>query len=327
MGKTSKFYLNSQADREKIAKYIKDADENDLRVLSGVALLAVEDGIQAVELEQLLSIDISDINASLKYWRGTGIVTLEAPVQQSGSSLQSISEHKGGVITHSGVEEYTNDELASVIERSVGRAFVDESQKALGKMLNKNEIAKLVGIVDQLGFPQEAVLAILSYCARLGKKSVSYAEKIAVSFHDEDIFDIEAVHTQIDYLERRNSAIEKVRGLFGFGGRSLSANEKKMFVTWSESWGFDFEIIKKAYEITVDTIHESAPKYTNAILKKWYENGLKTVEQIDLFIEGENAMAKAVTGKLEQRGAQTKQDRDVEAWFEERLRQSFGESK
>jgi DnaD/phage-associated family protein len=332
MGKTTKVYINYEGSQEERARSVLNADESDLRVLSALLLFADSEGCASLaQLESLLEMDASDIGASVKFWRGAGIVSATKPknavhIAPATEENTSESAHKNGAVARIvGVESYTNDELSSVLEQRVSGAFVDEAQKAMGRIFNKNEVGKLVGFVDQLGFEEEAVLAILSYCVRLDKKSLSYAEKIALSFHDEDIFTAADVHAQIDYLERRNSTLGKIQELFGFGGRRLSTNEKKYFVAWTEEWGFGIEVINKAYEITVDTIHEPAPKYTNSILKKWHDNGLVSLAEVESFIVTDEQTRQASVTRTSKPKKQTQKNTDVEDWFEQRLRQSFGE--
>ena len=299
MSKTNKIYINYGGYDSHYDASIKGADENDLMILGGLFLLADSNGeVDVSRAESILPVERAELMASVKYWRGAGVIANARAAKAPKKENEEKTAHKDGVITHSGVEEYSNDELAAVIEARVGTAFIDEAQKAMGKMFNKNEVGKLIGIVDQLGFEEEAVLAILSYCVRIGKKSISYAEKIAVSFHDEDISSAAQVHAQIDFLERRNTSIEKIRGLYGFGGRALSPTEKKLFASWTEDYGFDFEVVERAYNITVDAIHDPAPKYTDKILKNWYEKGLRNAEEIDTYVaeDKQNAKEKAQSG-------------------------------
>lgn len=334
MGKTTKIYVNKAVSAADVSAALKNADENDLRILSLLLLTADSEGGASLSgIEELLGLDRADALASVKFWRGAGVLTscktVSSEKAEKAESKERVTAHKGGVVsTFTGVEAYTNDELTRLLETNAQSGFIDEAQKIMGKIFNKNEVGKLVGITEQLGFEPEAVLAILSYCVRLEKKSLSYAEKIAISFHDEDIFTAEEIHARIDQLEKRNSALEKIRWLFGFGGRALTTSEKKLFAAWTEDFGYSFEIIQKAYEITVDTIHEPAPKYTNGILKKWYENGLETTEQIDEYIAVEKQKSAKALKQPQASGrtaAKTVQkNEDMEDWFEQRLKNTFG---
>lgn len=320
----TRFYINTSVSEQKKTRVLSEADEADLRVFSAAVLFSDEDGgFDPSDISASLGISSSEVNGSVKFWKGAGIFA-SAPAKEK-DAFKSETAHKGGVISHAGVEDYTNDELAGILESNIRPSFVDEAQKAMGKMFNKNEVGKLIGIVDQLGFEEEAVLAILSYCVRLDKKSISYAEKIALTFHDQDISTAGQVHAQIDFLERRNSNIEKIRGLYGFGGRALTTAEKKYFTTWTEDYGFDFEIIKLAYEITVDTIINPAPRYTAKILQKWYENGLKTLDAVEAFVASEREMKKQTVAVSTKNTQSAKSPDDIDDWFEQKLKLQFGD--
>ena len=329
MARTSKLYLSRGIPKERYAQITSGADDVDLMILGAILLGAGEDGqIDLPSLESLGRFDSSDVAASVKYWKGAGVLCAQPQAVSKYASDEQNTEtaHKDGAITHTSVEKYTNEQLAAVLGSRVGTAFVDEAQKAMGKMFNNGEVGKLVGMVDQLGFEEEAVLAILSYCVRLGKKSLSYAEKIAVTFHDDDIFTAEAVHAQIDLLEKRNNAIEKVKNLFGFGGRALSATEKKLFAAWTENYGFGMDIITKAYDLTVDAIQVPAPKYTDKILTKWHERGLTTVAEIDAFIAEERSSASVRTPRMTEATAKKQaKNAELDEWFDMVLEKSLGE--
>lgn len=333
MGKITRFYIDRGRAIGAALDAIKGADELDLRVLAAALLMADGEGcVQISELETALEIEHADVTAAVKYWRGAGIFGSSGTARVTGGEPErnaDAPEKKGSAVRRCAVESYSTDELAEVLERADRTGFIDASQAALGRIFNKNEVGKLIGIADQLGFEEEAVLAILSYCARIGRASLSYAEKVAITFHDEDAFSAEEVHARIDALLRRNDAIERIRRLYGFGGRALSATEKKLFTAWTEEYGFDFAIIERAYDITVDATHDAAPKYTNAILKKWHDNGLRTLADIEAFAEMEKQKAAdAPSPRVKaQKGAKpmTEKQADVEDWFEQRLKQSFGD--
>ncbi len=323
MSRSAKIYISINGG-ERCREALAGADDIDLAILGGLCLLASEDSeVSVSELEESGKFESADIRASVKYWRGAGVLSGARQQGAAGTERAVQTAHKDGVITHSGVEKYTNDELAEVLSGRVSTAFVDEAQKALGKIFNNGEVGKLVGLVDQLGFEEEAVLAILSYCVRLGKKSLSYAEKIAVSFHDEDISTAAAVHAHIDELERRATAIGKVQSLFGFNGRALSATEKKLFGAWTEEYGFDMEIIKRAYELTVDSIHEPAPKYTDKILSKWHSASLKTLSEVNAFIEADRKKTSSENVSVDSKGKNAVKNQEIDDWFEQRLQKSF----
>ena len=50
------------------------------------------------------------------------------------------------------------------------------------------------------------------------------------------------------------------------------------------SYGYDIEIIRRAYELTIDTAKEPSMSYANAIIERWNSENLRTPQQIDASI-------------------------------------------
>ena len=90
------------------------------------------------------------------------------------------------------------------------------------------------------------------------------------------------------YIKDRESfkSVEtKLRQVFGLGERSLSSREKENFERWTIEWQFGIDVIKKAYEITVDKISKPSVPYVNKILSNWQSKGYKTVDDVEGAIE------------------------------------------
>ena len=122
---------------------------------------------------------------------------------------------------------------------------------------------------------------LCAHCAELGKKSLRYIEKTAFSLYDGGIVTPDALADYIEKVNLQRSAEGKIRSLFGMKDRELTTKEKKFIEKWIVTFGYDIEIIKKAYEKTVDAIHEPSPAYANSILERWNKEGLKTLSDIE----------------------------------------------
>lgn len=85
---------------------------------------------------------------------------------------------------------------------------------------------------------------------------------------------------------------------------------------WVGEWGFDFPVIERAYEITVDSIHEPSVPYVNKILETWYTTGYKTLEDV--------TAALAENGKKSAE-AQKNSSFDTDDFFELALRRSYSD--
>lgn len=304
---------------ERLGEILNSADETDLKVLVALLMAADENGdvAQEVSLGDLLGLESPEVEASLKFWRGAGLIGKAAESKKKKAPAMSQTAHRGGAVEHSGVAPYQTEELADLLEKKQTLiAFVTECQRVLGKTVNMHDTGLLVGLVDQFGFEEEAVLAILAYAVRIGKATVRYAEKIAIGFYDEGRTSADAVYERIRVMEQSAETISQIRSLFGMGNRDLSTTEKKLFTAWTQKMGYGIDEIRLAYDITIDAIHTPAPKYTNSILEAWYAEGLHTARDIEEFTKAQ----KAEKGKSD-----VEKSYDVDEFFEASMQRSFAE--
>ncbi len=323
--KISVGYSNGELP-EHFSDLLKNADEGDLRVLSAVLMLSLRESVtlDPKGLPELLGLEKADVDASLKFWRGAGILKNEssrgaAPAPSVKKETPSPA-HRGGAVERSGnLGEYTSAELAELMEkRRVSAELVDEAQRIYGKIFRAYDTGILVGIVDQLGFDEAAVLAILAYSVRRGKKTLRYAERVAMAFYDEGITDTGAVLERIHRMEQATETVEKIRALFGMGTRELTATEKKLFGVWTEQFGYGIDVIRLAYDITVDTIQKPVPKYAGSILESWHKEGLRTEEEVLRYIEAQKAQKKATDAS-----EHTPKSYDLDEFFEAALQRGL----
>ncbi len=305
---------------------LKNADEVDLRVLISVLMLSRQSGdvLDVKGLPEALNMEKSELDASLKFWRGAGILKNESAKAEEGAvaSPKKTTEtaHRGGAVERSGTLcEYSTAELAALMEsRRVSAELIDEAQRIYGKIFRVYDTGILVGIVDQLGFDEEAVLAILAYTVRKGKKTLRYAERVAMAFYDEGITEASEVIARIHRMEQAAETVGKIKTLFGMGSRELTATEKKLFSAWTEQYGYDIDVIRLAYDITVDTIQKPVPKYAGSILESWHKEGLKTEEEVLRYIESQKAGKKAA-----EESGHTPKSYDLDEFFEAALKRGL----
>lgn len=332
MGKSAKRiikYRNCNIP-EDISEILGNADENDLKILITLMMAADSEGEvpESFSVEEALSLSKAEVDASLKFWRGAGVISgarasggakakKPEPVAEPEKVAIATAHREGAVETSSNLTSYASAELATLLERrKVTAEFIDEAQRVFGKTFNSYDTSIVVGIVDRLGFDEEAVLAILAYVTRLGKKGLRYAEKVALALYDDGYTTSHEVSERIAVIERSKEEIHKIKQLFGIGGRELSRTEKSLFEKWTQKFEYDIEIVRLAYDITVDAIQKPVPKYADSILERWYAEGLRTAESIESF-EKNKKTAKAEGEK----------SYDLDDFFEAALKRSFDDLK
>ena len=238
---------------------------------------------------------------------------------KSGTAATEPQSHPADKILRRADElpNYTSDQLADLLESSQSmRMLINEAQKIWGKVFNPYEVQLLVGLSDYLRLDDEYILLLLAHCKRIEKKSLRAVERYAISLVDNGVTTAAELEEFVRTAEERRGLMGKVRAMFGMGSRAFSAKETAMLDRWI-SYGYGEEIIRRAYEITVDAIHEPSLAYANSILERWHGEGLDTATQIDAKLDAdrEKKGEKAVTvGSF-----------DTDDFFEAALRRSFSD--
>ena len=302
MSKKKINYINGNIPAN-ISDILNNSDEQDLKILTLLLMSADESGEidDSIALEELLGISKSELDASLKFWRGAGVISVSRSQKKKNaeetpkkSEPRVETAHRDGVVESNGVDVYNSTELATLLEsRAVSACFIDEAQKVFGKTFNPYDTAIIVGLVDQYGFEEEAVLELLAYVRRLGKKGVKYAEKVAIGFYDDGITTAADVTERIGLIERSREDTYRIKQIFGFGSRSLTKTEQTLFEKWIQTYGYGIDVIKLAYDMMIDAIQKPVPKYADKILERWHCEGLRTYEDIEAYEKNKRDSAPA----------------------------------
>ncbi len=304
----------------------QNADALQLRVLLWVASdLSLAD--KPRQLAKLADCSQEAVKAALAFWQSCGILTDEAepaavpamaavkeavPAKPAAKPLQRADE----------LPNYTSTELAELLEkRTTLRALVDEAQQIIGKVFNPSEINILVGMYDYLGLGEESILLLLAHCKKIGKIHLRSIEKYAYKLLDRGITTPAALEEEFCTVEALHSFEGEVRTLFGMKSRALTSREDKMLRAWV-SFGYGIDIVRRAYEITVNATNEASLPYANSILESWNAEGLRTPEEIDRAIAARKTKKEAIADSKEKKTGSF----DTDEFFEAALRRSFSES-
>lgn len=285
------------------------ADENELRVLLTVACEQnASNDFDTQKCADALGISINDVENALQFWRGAGIIKT--------SGKKSISA-KTAPSAKNDIPNYSGEQINTLFEQHAELSkLIEECQKIAGKTFNPFEINKVVAMYDYLGVSAAFILTVFAYCASKNKTTIHYIEKTVYNLYDEGIDTEEKLEVYLQHKEKRDSVFGAIRSIFGMGSRSLTAREKSCFEIWTEKWSFSLDIIKRAYEITVNSTAKPSVSYANKILENWHNAGLTTLEQIDDANNSFRSSKKQSTsGKAE--------SFDTDEFFDASLRKSY----
>ncbi|HOJ47751.1 MAG TPA: DnaD domain protein [Bacillota bacterium] len=250
-----------------VQKHLKNAGETELKVL--IYLFANPD-FTAGEAARELGLTVSEVEAAVAFWRGAGVV-----------ELTSAKEAKKSSANISLYQNYDSDVLSNAIEKDGEfRELCNAVGDLTERILNKNDYNSLYYLYDYVGLPADLICGIAQYCKQEKKFSMQYMMKTALGMYEEGIDTYEKLEQLLAKKEKAKTGIGMLRKLCGMGDRELSAKENEYVNNWFIRWDMPFDLIKLAYDKTVDNTGKVKFSYMNSILKCWYENGYRTAEDV-----------------------------------------------
>lgn len=284
----------------KALEKLNAASEVELKVLLKLAACGSGSDILPATLAAELGLDESTLNSAISFWRGVGILQTDA--QTAVSHLSARSEDgrlpasgtpKVQVNTRAGKDgrkvttvqtdempHYTAEEITRIFaENSDLSGMIDECQNILGKIFNPTEVNKLLALTEYYRLEFDYVVLLCYHCKKIGKASVPYVDRMAKSLWQEGIVTTEALEERLALLSSAADLGSAFRQLSGAGGRSFTEKEMKFFTQWSK-WQVTAELLKLAYEVTVDNTGAPSMPYINKVLSNWQEAGYRTPDEV-----------------------------------------------
>ena len=311
-----------------------DTSAHRLRVLLCIAAdLTLTEKNKIQQLAKIAECTVKEATEALEFWETHGLLTSDngealptmATVSQIAPTKKDPPQKRNLMQRADELPSYSSVELANLLEsRETLRLLIEESQRILEKVFNLSEVNILVGMLDYLGLNEECILMLLEHCKRIGKCNLRAIEKYAYKLIDRGVTDAAALEEEIRALETLRSFEGEIRTIFGLGKRALTSREEKMLRAWT-SFGYGADIVRRAYEITVNATNEPSLPYTNSILENWNADGLITLADIERALEEQKA--KKETTSTKKSGKPTLGNSfDTDDFFRAALKRSFAES-
>ena len=250
------------------------------------------------ELADLLECTEKDILRALRYWKSEGLLDYlddtpddpspksTAPSPAASSGLHDV---QSGYMTSSIPADSVSDSAALASTTNIqqyrsrkGRAEFKEllfvAEQYLGKTLSATDIDQITYFYDTLNMSAELIEYLIEYCVENGHKSMHYINKVALSWHEENITTVNLAKTS-SFLYNKNCYC--VLNAYGIKGRGPAASEIAYIRKWSEEYGFALEVILEACDRTMNSIHQPSFDYTDSILKRWKDKNVRQLKDID----------------------------------------------
>jgi len=276
--------LTVKANQDYIAiskKLVEDVFPNTNAVFIKVyihILMLIANGKQVAFADVANSLQLleSDVLQAVRYWENQGVLQVEEEEERVQYENAEVAENNADNTDSSSYD------ISDITSRIEGDAKLSEmiqiSEQVLSSTLSTAEIKSLYWFYDKLSFSPEVILMLLEYCVSIGKKSMSYVEKVALGWNKRGINSIEAVEKFLSEEETKKNYMNNLKQVFGIRDRRLTGIEEDYLTKWHDTLGMPEELIALSYEYCILRINKISFPYMDRIIERWHEQGIFTIE-------------------------------------------------
>lgn len=123
-----------------------------------------------------------------------------------------------------------------------------------------------------------------------------YMDKVAMGWKDNNITTIEQAKENVAIHSQAYYAVMKALGI---SGRNLVDAEISYINRWTKEYAFDLSLIQEACARTISATHQPSFEYTDTILKNWYDNHVKNLNDIKNLDASFNRSKKATVSNMD----------------------------
>lgn len=189
-------------------------------------------------------------------------------------------------------QEYTPLQAEALIKDVEIDQTISQVERLLGTTISATHLQMILYFMCDVGFTQELILAMYQTALNKGKNSPKYIEAIGISWAKKGITSAQEAGAEAASFSGMYHVAAKSLGI----QRSLAPAEREIIDGW-QSYGFTADIIQEACRRTVLQTGGTNLNYVTSILKKWSQQKVTTLEDIEKCDESFQQQKKSGTGK------------------------------
>ena len=242
-----------------------------------------------------------DVKRALQYWEARNLLRLEYDWNQqlvgiclvdgSLNTLQMQSQPQVSVLpkqatfqmrvpasaTSEVQKQYSPAEVLSFGNNKEIKDLMMLAQCYSQKQLTQNDMNTIIFWYDGLSMSPALIEFLINHCASNGHTSLSYMNKIALSWADQGISTLkEAERNVLMHSEGYRAVVSAL----GQVNRALNPTELALLNTWMNEYGFSPELMAEACSRATLRGTAAPMKYANKILEDWRNHGVKTMADV-----------------------------------------------
>ncbi len=237
------------------------------------------------------------IEEAMLFWQQANVLTAENGIQPAANIMTPTIQHQQNVTAPiSQPEVHEVKQVAEISPQAPKRELLKPSEisailkdapdiselfkvaeQLLGNINNTMQNS-LIWMYTYLGLKTEVIITLIAYCKEIEKANSSYIEKIAASWTEKEITTLEIAQEEVERLYASRTFTAEIMRIFDMKRRPTT-KQQEIVDTW-QTEKYNIDLIKCAYERTIERIDKLSFEYINKILETWRENGYSSADEV-----------------------------------------------
>lgn len=263
-----------------IENYLPEANATFVKIYIYLLMLGEKNAEKSFnEIAKTLGILESDLVNAIDYWKEAGLIFAD------GENIRFLSKKQDSVKIEADLYADEDTEAQNIAEIITENSELSDmfmfAQEILGKTITEKDMQTIYWLYEDLKMPIQVILMLIEYCVSKGKNRISYIEKVAVSWNEMGLNNVEAVTNYLKSEEQKTGFLYSVRRLMGIADRNLSQIEEQYLTKWHNEFLMSEEMIALAYEYCIIQTAKLSFPYMDKIITRWHSEGITTVSDAE----------------------------------------------
>ncbi|MFZ2257041.1 MAG: DnaD domain protein [Clostridiaceae bacterium] len=260
-----------------IEELMRDTPGSEFKVLIALYHAAQTTGsFSTLALAQICGCTEIDAISACEYWNNKAVLTILA--MDSQGNLDLAFNHGRTLADDTGQSIEAKTPVPNqILESNDFKDLVGALEMSLGKPMSPSQLRFTLDLKETYRFDDEVIMLLYGYCA--GKESVQYMEKVAASWQEKKIKNADEANALIRRFEDKWSNHRELFKYMGMDSSSIAKPQEEQLDRWFGDYGFDLVMIKHAAQRCINQLGKADLNYIEGILKRWKNNGIKTVAE------------------------------------------------
>ncbi len=234
-----------------------------------------------------LNVPLSDVIEAWKFWEKKQIIKLHKNdnLDEFDYSIEFLDLKRfymQNMHVNTTSIKSNSDSIVSVSENPNIRKMFNSINKIVGRYLDPGEKINLLEIMDKYNMDSDMVICAYEYVKDKhgAARPVKYIESILRGWYDSNLYTPKDVENSFALRSERYMLYKTIFNELGFY-RNPSKSEERIMNTWIDKYSMDIEVILSACS-KAKNISNPSISYINGIIEKWYNNNIKTLDDIKI---------------------------------------------